>query len=222
MAALGFDVYGTLVDPLAMSQPLSALAGDKAERLAEVWRLNQLQYTWRRGLMRRYENFDICTRQALQAAMTTVGIELSDADQDQLMAAYLDLDLFPDVAPALAALKAQGHALVACSNGVEATLHTLLSRAGAMDHLAGIVSVDDLKTFKPDPAVYAYLAERCRIDKADTWLVSGNAWDIIGAASAWLKTAWLKRNPTAVFDPWDIEPGLVVENLEELADRLAE
>lgn len=222
MSALGFDVYGTLVDPLAMREPLRALAGDKAERLSEVWRCNQLQYTWRRGLMRRYENFDVCTRQALQAAMATVGVALSAADQDQLMAAYLNLDLFPDVIPALAALKAQGHALVAFSNGVEATVRTLLSRTGAMNYLAGIVSVDDLKTFKPDPAVYAYLAERCQTDKADTWLVSGNAWDIIGAASAGLKTAWLKRSPAAVFDPWDIEPDLVVGNLEELAGRLAE
>ena len=83
---------------------MRALAGDKAERLSEVWRCNQLQYTWRRGLLRRYENFDVCTRQALQAAMATVGVALSAADQDQLMAAYLNLDLFPDVIPALAAL----------------------------------------------------------------------------------------------------------------------
>jgi 2-haloacid dehalogenase len=95
MSALGFDVYGTLVDPLAMREPLRALAGDKAERLSEVWRCNQLQYTWRRGLMRRYENFDVCTRQALQAAMATVGVALSAADQDQLMAAYLNLTSSP-------------------------------------------------------------------------------------------------------------------------------
>ena len=222
MPALGFDVYGTLVDPLAMREPLREVADDKAEHLSEVWRLNQLQYTWRRGLMRRYQNFDICTRQALRAAMTTVGIELSAAEQDRLMAAYLDLDLFPDVTPALAALKDQGHALVAFSNGVESTLRTLLSRAGAMPYLTDIVSVDDLQTFKPDPAVYAYLAERCNSDMSNTWLVSGNAWDIIGAASAGLKTAWLKRSPAAVFDPWDIEPDLVVEDLQELAGRLAE
>ena len=74
MPALGFDVYGTLVDPLALREPLHALAGDKAEHLAEIWRRYQLEYTWRRGLMACYENFDICTHQALQAAMTAVDV----------------------------------------------------------------------------------------------------------------------------------------------------
>ena len=29
--ALGFDVYGTLVDPLALAEPLEALVGEQAE-----------------------------------------------------------------------------------------------------------------------------------------------------------------------------------------------
>ena len=63
---IGVDVYGTLVDALAMSDHLRTIAGDAAERLAEQWRAKQLEYTFRRTAMGLYANFDVCTRQALQ------------------------------------------------------------------------------------------------------------------------------------------------------------
>lgn len=78
-----------------------------------------------------------------------------------------------------------------------------------------------LETFKPDPEVYRYLAQRADRPPATTWLVSSNPWDVIGAKAAGLKAAWVKRKPDAVFDPWDIEPDLIVGTLEELAEQLA-
>lgn len=88
---------------------------------------------------------------------------------------------FPDVVSGLEALKAQGYTIVAFSNGTEATLRSLLERAGVLSHLDGVVSVDDLKTFKPDPQTYAYLAQRLACSMHQTWLVSSNPWDVIGA-----------------------------------------
>jgi 2-haloacid dehalogenase len=84
--------------------------------------------------------------------------------------------------------------------------------------LAGVVSVDDLRTFKPNPAVYDYLVERGGRGPDQTWLVTANAWDAIGAKAAGLRVAWLRRNPTAIFDPWEdtFAPDAVVESLREL------
>jgi 2-haloacid dehalogenase len=81
--------------------------------------------------------------------------------------------------------------------------------------------VDDLRTFKPDPAVYDYLARRTGHPPAETWLVSSNAWDVIGAKAAGLRAVWVKRQPDAVFDPWDVEPDVVVSRLDELPGRFA-
>ena len=50
--AIAFDVYGTLVDPLAIADHLELLVGDRAGRFAELWRTKQLEYSFRRGLMR--------------------------------------------------------------------------------------------------------------------------------------------------------------------------
>jgi 2-haloacid dehalogenase len=216
--AIGFDVYGTLVDSLKMADYLRHLVGDKAERFALLWREKQLEYTWRRGLMQNYENFDVCTKHALLFVMQALKVELSLLSQEQLLNHYQNLQAFPDVISGLPILKAQGHTLVAFSNGVEATLQSLLKQAGILPYLDGIISVDHLKTFKPDPKVYIYLANRLNRSVEETWLVSSNCWDVIGAKSAGLKSVWLQRQSNAIFDPWDISPDLVVASIEDLSN----
>ena len=219
--ALAFDVYGTLVDPLAMGERLRPVVGDGlAEPMAKLWREKQLEYTFRRGLMRSYENFDVCTRQSLDYAARALGAELSEGDRKRLIEEYVSLSPFADVAAGLATMKEAGHALVAFSNGVEATLRTLLERADLVRSLDDVVSVDDLATFKPDPEVYRYLCRRLGKPPSETWLISSNPFDVIGAKSVGMNAAWVRRNPGTPFDPWGIEPDLVVTDLGDLAKKL--
>ncbi|HEY8293484.1 MAG TPA: HAD-IA family hydrolase, partial [Thermomicrobiales bacterium] len=112
MAAIGFDVYGTLVDPLEMERYLRALLGGQAGPFAARWREKQLEYTFRRGLMRNYLSFDLCTAQALRATIQALGAEVSEADQAHLLAQYRELPPFPDALPGIARLKAAGHTVV--------------------------------------------------------------------------------------------------------------
>ncbi len=218
--ALGFDIYGTLVDPLDMDEHLREMVGEGAERFSALWREKQIEYTWRRGLMREYADFGVCTRQALDFAALSFGLELSANQREGLVEEYQNLRPFPDVLPGLERLRSEGHTMVAFSNGVEETARVLLERGGVLDNLEAVVSVDDLGTFKPDPEVYRYLARRLDRPVGETWLVSSNGWDVIGAKSAGLRAAWVRRDPATVFDPWGIEADLVVEDLEQLAGRL--
>jgi 2-haloacid dehalogenase len=219
--AIGFDIYGTLVDPLEMNEHLSSLVGeDLADRFSALWRNKQIEYTFRRALMHRYEDFGVCTKQALVYAARVSGVELSEDEQGRLIEEYQNLRPFPDVISGLEALKERGHTLVAFSNGVEATARTLLERAGVLPHLEGVISVDDLKTFKPDPQVYLYLAGRLRRAPEETCLVSSNPFDVIGAKATGLKAAWVQRSPQAQFDPWDVKPDFVAPDLEALAEKL--
>ncbi len=219
--AIGLDIYGTLVDPLEMNEHLRTLVGEElAGRFSELWRQKQLEYTFLRGLMRRYEDFGVCTRQALVHTANVLGVDLPEEEQEKLIEEYQNLRPFPDVIPGIEALKSKVHPVVAFSNGVEATTRTLLERAGVLPHLEGVVSVDDLKTFKPDPEVYHYLARRLGARPSETWLVSSNPFDVIGAKNAGLGAAWIQRKPDAQFEPWEIEPDLVAPDLEELAGKL--
>src|SRR5919112_987016 len=134
--AIGFDIYGTLVDPLEMNERMRPLIGEGlADRFSELWRDKQIEYTFRRALMRRYEDFGVCTRQALVHTASVLGVDLTDEEQEKLVEEYQGLRPFPDVIPGIEALKSKGHTLVAFSNGVEAPARTLLERAGVLEHL---------------------------------------------------------------------------------------
>ena len=218
--AIGLDVYGTLVDPLAMAGAFSPWLGARAEACARLWRQKQLEYTFLRALMKRYDDFTVCTRQALDFATRVFGLALSDDDREHLLGKTRELPAYPDVVPGLRRLREGGHVLVAFSNGTEAEVRATLDRAGVSEHLDGVVSVDEIRTYKPDPAVYLHLVARLGRPADETWLVSGNPFDVLGALSAGLRSAWVCRRSDAVFDPWGVVPDLVVTDLGELANRL--
>lgn len=115
--AIAFDVYGTLVDPLAIADHLKALVGDRAARFAELWRTKQLEYSFRRGLMRAYRPFSVCTWESLLYTEKALDIALAEESRTMLMERYRNLPPFPDAAPGLASLKSGGHFLAAFSNG---------------------------------------------------------------------------------------------------------
>ncbi len=122
---IGFDIYGTLVDPLEMNEQLRPFAGEQADRMSQLWRDKQIEYTFRRGLMRAYEDFGVLTRQSLIFAARALEVDLSEEDQEKLIEEYQNLRPFPDVIPGIKALKREGRVLVAFSNGVEAMARTL-------------------------------------------------------------------------------------------------
>jgi 2-haloacid dehalogenase len=67
---LAFDVYGTLIDTQGVVSKLQELVGDKATSFSQTWREKQLEYTFRRGLMQNYQNFSVCTSNALDYTCT--------------------------------------------------------------------------------------------------------------------------------------------------------
>ena len=217
---IGFDVYGTLVNPIEVSSYLHVLIGNKNKLFAEIWRQKQLEYTFRRGLMNQYQNFDICTLHAMQYTIDLLNVNLTNHEKENLLKLYTNLKLYPDVLPALEALSQSSYTLVAFSNGVKPTLKTLLSNANVLDHLEDIISVDELRTFKPNPKVYKYLAKKTGAESANCWVASSNPFDVIGAKCARLNAAWIQRDPSNIFDPWEYAPDITVKDLIEFASHL--
>ena len=212
-----FDVYGTLVDPLGIARNLRQIVGDQAPAFALAWRERQLEYTFRRALMRCYRDFSVCTREALINTDARFGTNLPASTIEALAAGYLELPAYPEAAEAVTSLSAAGHRVYAFSNGCPDDLQRLLDFAGLLDLLDGVVSVDPVASYKPDPAVYAHFLRSASCVAATTWLVSGNPFDVIGARSAGWNAVWVRRDPAAVFDPWGIEPTTVVSSLREVA-----
>ena len=220
MLTLAFDVYGTLIDTRGVVSQLQTMIGSQAELFSRCWRDKQLEYSFRRGLMQDYQPFSHCTRDALQYTDSLLKTGLTQAQQTQLMQAYTRLPAFADTVPALTALQAAGHHLYAFSNGQEAAVTELLQQAGIHRYFAAVISVDDVRSFKPSPMVYQHFLHGSQSHSQHTWLISGNPFDITGAKHAGWHAAWIQRDPAQPFDPWEQQPDLTLNGLEALADNL--
>ncbi|MSN25780.1 MAG: haloacid dehalogenase type II [Geobacter sp.] len=217
---LGFDVYGTLIDTNGVLTALKRLVGDKALAFSQTWRDKQLEYSFRRGLMQNYQTFAVCTSQALDYICDFHRVSLTDEQKAELLSIYRVLPAFSDVQEGLSQLKEAGFRLYAFSNGKADALELLLNSAGVRDLFLGVVSVDDIKVFKPSPATYGHFLRQARATGGSAWLISSNPFDVIGAISAGMKAAWVKRYPEAIFDPWGIEPTTIVKSLVELREQI--
>jgi 2-haloacid dehalogenase len=217
---LGLDVYGTLIDTQAIGAELETLVPGQGAVIAAAWRQKQLEYTWRRASMKQYRDFDACTAAALDYVTARFGDRVPQKAKKSLMERYRHLPAFPDAVPALDSLRASGARLLAFSNGVPQSVHDVLTNAGIRDRFEDIVSVDEVKTFKPDPAVYLHYVRRACAECRECWLVSANPFDVIGAVSAGMPAVWVRRDPAVPFDPWELEPTATIGDLSELTEAV--
>jgi 2-haloacid dehalogenase len=217
---LGFDVYGTLVDPIGLSRRLARRVGGEADRVAVAWRHKQLEYTFRLTAMERYEDFAWVTERALAFALAAAGRTLNEGDRAALLAAYADLEPFADVGAGLTRLREAGHALAVLSNGTPAMLEAVLTRGGLRPHFDDVISADEVRAYKPSPRVYRHAAGRLGRPPHEVCLVSSNPFDVVGATATGMRAAWVNRSGQP-FDTLAPPPRVVVSSLTDLAAALA-
>jgi 2-haloacid dehalogenase len=214
--ALAFDAYGTLFDVLSVTSLCDELFPGNGNALAQLWRAKQLQYTLLRSMMGRHKDFWQLTEDGLVYAAHTLKLDLTADRKKRLMDAYLTLRAFPDVKPGLEALRQKGVRLAIISNGEPKMLHAAAQSAGITGLLDAIISVEDVKTFKPAPQVYALIASRLKVAATEVGFVSSNNWDINGAGSAGLFTLWIQRSAAEPQEELGFPAGRIVHALTEL------
>ena len=217
---IGFDVYGTLIDTAGVTKALEKIVGDRAGEFSDLWRQKQLEYSFRRGLMQNYCKFSVCTKEALAYVCQALDVIIPTEEQEVLLLEYRKLPAFADASEVLPQLRSAGFHLYAFSNGPAEDVQALLEHAEIASYFEDVVSTDEIKSFKPNPAVYAHFLRRSGASANEAWLVSGNPFDVIGALSAGMRGAWVKRTGNAVFDPWEIRPTVTVGSLAELGNAL--
>jgi 2-haloacid dehalogenase len=216
---LAFDAYGTLFDVMSVTAQCERHFPGQGEALASRWRAKQLQYSWLRSLMGRYADFWQITGEALDHAAASLRLRLDAACRQNLLDAYLSLDLFPDVRPGLDALRERGLRLAVLSNGAPAMLEAAARHANILDRFEVIVSADEVGIFKPSPAVYHRLLERLAVAPGEAGLVSSNSWDVAGATAAGLTALWLRRAPDEPADKLGVGPFGVINALDQAVDH---
>ena len=218
---LAFDLYGTLVDPIAVAGELGRVLGDSGGReAAGLWRLKQLEYTFRLTAMGRYEDLRWVTERALDFALASTGARLPAEGARGLIELYDHLPAFPDAVPALRALAGLGYELAVLSNGSPAMIANCLDNSGLGEFFGQRISVDEVRVFKPSPLVYRHAAGRLAASIGRIRLVTCNAFDSVGASAAGMRTAWVNRS-AAPFDTLGAQPDLTVAGLDRLPEALS-
>lgn len=189
--AIVFDAYGTLYDIQSVASITDAAFPGYGEMVSQIWRLKQLEYTWLRSLMNRYEDFSTVTRESLIYTLKVLGLEPDAGVFDRIMDKYLHLDLYPDAMDALARLN--GYKLAILSNGSTDMLNALVRNTSLDQILDATISVDSKRIFKPSPEVYALIESHLGVKLADVLFVSSNPFDACGAKASGLKVAWIER-----------------------------
>ena len=217
---LAFDLYGTLVDPITISSELGQVLGDSDGReAARLWRLKQLEYSFRLTAMGHYADFRWVTARALDFVLASLGASLPDGQARRLIELYDELRPFPDAVPALRALADKGYVMTVLSNGSPAMIRNCLDNSGLGEFFGQRISADEIRAFKPSPVVYRHAAERLAVPIARVRLVTCNAFDSVGASAAGMRTAWINR-AAAPFDTIGAQPDLTVPALDRLPAAL--
>lgn len=187
-----FDAYGTLFDVNSAAAQAKDALGEKWQPLADLWRAKQLQYTWLRGLMGRHTDFWQVTGDALDYAMGSLGIG-DAALRDRLMNLYLTLNAYPEVKDTLQRLKAGGFKLAILSNGAPKMLAAAVENSGIAGLLDAVLSVEEVKVFKPHPSVYELATRRLGLERGQICFLSSNSWDAHAAKAFGFHVLWCNR-----------------------------
>jgi 2-haloacid dehalogenase len=189
--AVVFDAYGTLYDIQSVAAVTEEAFPGYGEIITQVWRIKQLEYTWLRSLMRRYQDFSVITRDSLAYTLRVLGLQHDAAAFARIMDKYLHLDLYPDATAALAAMRNRKLAIL--SNGSTAMLNALVASSGLNRVLDATISIDSTKIFKPAPEAYGLIESTLGVAPAEVLFVSSNPWDACGAKAFGLNVAWIER-----------------------------
>jgi len=205
--AFVFDAYGTLYDIQSVAAVTEEAFPGYGDFITQIWRMKQLEYTWQRSMMQRYEDFSVVTRESLVYSLKLLGLAYSDAVFERIMDKYVHLDLYPDAKAALAALS--GHKLAILSNGSTQMLNDLVKNTGLDQVLYATISIDSERIFKPAPQAYTLIEKKLGVKPGEVIFVSSNPFDVAGAKSFGLNVAWIERvTPQAMAA--EIKPGAPV------------
>jgi 2-haloacid dehalogenase len=189
--AIVFDAYGTLYDVQSIAAATEAAFPGHGEYITQVWRLKQLEYTWLRSLMGRYEDFLTVTRQALSYTLDTLGLAADAGLFNRLVAAYDTLTPYPEAAAALGELGS--YRLAILSNGSPGMLEALVRNSGLAGHLEAVISVDAKRVYKPHPLAYELVEGQLGVTPDEVVFVSSNGFDVAGARSFGFRVARIER-----------------------------
>jgi 2-haloacid dehalogenase len=218
VSAVTFDSYSTLVDVDSVEAALADRVEDPTP-VSRLWRSRSLEYTLVANHVDAYQSFYEMNRDALTYALDAHDVDVSDEERDAILATYHELDVFDDVREGVERLHDAGYPCYVVSNGNPEMLDSMIEHAGIGDLLDGVVSAEEVATFKPAAELYHHAADRVGEPPERLAHVSALWLDVQGATHAGLQGVWLNRDD-GPWEPFGPEPTLEASSLSAVADAL--
>jgi 2-haloacid dehalogenase len=209
-----YDAYGTLFDVHSVSEKAESIFKGYGKTISEQWRKKQVEYFMLHQLTGNYKPFSEITRNALLYTLKNFSLQGNEDALDTLMQSYLELEVYDEVRDTLEILQKQNKKQIIFSNGNYEMLNPLVEKR-ELNHLLKVLSVDDVKQYKPAPAAYQYVLETLGVEPHEVLFMSSNFWDITGASSFGFKTAWINRAELKM-DELGIKPDYIFNNIKAI------
>jgi len=219
-----FDIYGTLFDMRTVLPVLKA-GVKEPEEFYRLWRFKLVHYIAITSAIGKFVDLPILRENAYDFCVKELGTDSSERVKKDFLDASLYLDPFKDVRPGLERLQQAGIKVVALSTGIKQDLQAMFARAKMQDCFDEIITNKEAGIYKPHTRSYLYAAERLGTAPSNMWMVAAHPWDLIGARSAGLVPAWLRRAELAglesrTYDTIDEPPELIADTLTEVVDKI--
>jgi 2-haloacid dehalogenase len=214
---IAFDVIETLfpLDPLRARLKEAGLRGESLQ----VWFGRILRDGMALTLTGEFNSFPEVAQAALKGLMAEHGLPPAEESVKRVMSGFGELSPHEDVRSSLELLRSAGVRAIALTNGSATTTGKLLAKAGLGHLVEKVVSIDEVRQWKPARAVYLQALLAAGVNAGQMALVAAHAWDVRGAAAAGLTTAWLPRQEKRFSDVMgkpDVKGGTLIEVVQQL------
>lgn len=214
---VAFDVVETLFSLEPMRARLCALG--LADDALELWFALLLRNAFALDASGTFKTFGEVARATLSVILAEHRLAVDPSALDETLAGFGELPVQADVAPAFQVLHDAGVRLVALTNGQAENTHRLLRRAGLDGQVERIISIDEVRRWKPAREVYLHAAKAVGVAPGELALVAAHAWDVHGASQVGLVTGWVSRLEKR-FSPAMNPPDVTGDTLVEVSRRL--
>jgi 2-haloacid dehalogenase len=216
---IGFDVIETLfaLDPLA--DRLAAL-GLPADSL-RLFFAGMLRDAFALEVTGSYKSFKEIATASVAMIMANHGVAPEEAKIANVLDGFAELSAQPDVRPAFERIRAAGVRIITVTNGSAENTKKLLSRAGLADFVEKIISIDEIRHWKPHRDVYLHAARAAQVAPSSLALIAAHAWDTHGAKQAGLLSGAVQRQNQhylSAMSPPDVQGGTLLEVVDKLLE----
>ncbi|MEW6997576.1 haloacid dehalogenase type II [Colwelliaceae bacterium BS250] len=164
-------------------------------------------------------NFAELSGVMLDSVAVRSGVALTEDIRAELLTSFASLLPHSDIKPALNKLRSNGFRTVAFSNSSLNLISTQMKNAGLVDYFDDIISVEEMGSFKPDPNVYKFAAEKLGESVGSLRLVATHDWDTHGALSVGFNAAYIDRTGIP-YHPFYRRPDICATTMESIVDQI--